>query len=131
MHLLPGRLRVYSEEIKTRPETEEPVRAMLQRIPGVLAVKTNRLTGSVTVTFDESVVSGYAILNALINVGAASNVIPLPLRKSVQRQNELTLSPAQKILLKRIAGTAFKLALPILVERYLGKSASKVIGSLV
>jgi hypothetical protein len=130
MHLLPGRLRIKSDAIKGRPATEHAVSGMLLRVPGVLTVRTNGITGSVTITFDEDRISGYAILNALIDVGAVSNVIPLP-RRTTPRQTEMVLSPAQKKLLLRLAGAAFKLALPVVVERCLGKSASRLISSML
>lgn len=54
VHLTPGRIRVVCEELKTDPKLRGFINKRLKEVAAIKTYQINRLTGSVTVEFDEA-----------------------------------------------------------------------------
>jgi hypothetical protein len=109
----------------------------LRKVSGILDSKINIGTGSIVVTHDATRVSSHAIVNFLIGRQWVDNVIPFPSKVNTgQPGNSLPLAsiPSRKIssqTINKVAGCVLKLMIPILAERYLGKSAAKMVAALI
>lgn len=146
MHLVPGRLRLRSESLKGDVEKAEAVHQILGEIRGIQDVKVSVITGSITIFFDQNKTTGHAILNFLIRMEWVANVIPFPKARLLSPGLELTTLPRVQYkntamtvlrkkpspqLMNKIVLSTVKFVLPILVERYLGKSASRFVASVL
>ncbi|WP_447984050.1 heavy-metal-associated domain-containing protein [Nitrospira sp. Nam74] len=65
VHVLDGRLRIRLTEVKRSAATAATVERMLRDLPGVKNAHANRMTGSVLVFFDSTVLTHQAILGKL------------------------------------------------------------------
>ena len=65
IHDIPGRLRIRVEAIKNNERTAAAIRDLLAAIPGVFSVRTNPLAGSVTATYDTTMLTSPEVLTSL------------------------------------------------------------------
>ena len=138
MHLQPGRLSLKSETLVGNIADTQLVHNHLRMIKGVLDVKTSATTGFIGVLFNPERTSGHAILNYLIKERWIENVLPFPSQKQRTAKGgaptwvEGTLAAkAKPASINRLAMTAVKLVLPLIVGRYMGRSASKFVSSFL
>jgi hypothetical protein len=137
MHISPGRLRIRSLRLKGDDALGQKIVAELRSISGIIDSKINTTTCSIVVMHDAARVSSHAIVNFLIRHQWVDNVIPFPGKISRQRPN--SGRPTKAVLSRKISSQVMKasacclikLLIPVLTERYLGKTAGKIIATLV
>jgi hypothetical protein len=72
-HHVPGRLRLRDDAVKHNATELEAICAKFEAAPGVRSVTPNRLTGSVIIHYDTSVLPAGALSAALPECGLATN----------------------------------------------------------
>jgi hypothetical protein len=138
MDLQPGKLRLKSHALIGNLSASKLVHVQLCLIKGIIDVKTSAITGFITVRYNPDRTSGHAILNFLIEEKWIANVLPFPARK-LRANQETTADLVQKDIglkarnpnINRLAMTAVKLILPLIIGRYMGKSASRFVSSFL
>jgi hypothetical protein len=66
IHRVPGRIRVQSPAIRRNEAVADEAKAFLENVSGITFVKTNVLTGSLLIRYDETVTTAEAILNRMM-----------------------------------------------------------------
>jgi hypothetical protein len=138
MDLQPGKLRLKSHALIGNLSASKLVHMQLCSIKGILDVKTSAITGFIIIRYNPDRTSGHAILNYLIEEKWIANVLPFPTRK-LDANPHRTAEVVQKDIgvkarhqnINRLAMTAVKLVLPLIVARYMGKSASRFVSSFL
>lgn len=136
MLLQPGRLSLKSDTLVGNVADTNLVHAHLRTIKGVIDVKTSATTGFIGVQYNPERTSGHAILNYLIKERWIENVLPFPSQKKTHRRAtswvEGTLVAKPKSAnFNRLAFTAVKFVLPLIVGRYMGRSASRFVSTFL
>ena len=137
MHISPGRLRIRSLRVRGNNALALGIVAKLQHVSGVLNSKVNTTTGSIVVTHDVKSVSAYGLINFLILHQWVDNVIPFPNNALSPRlpqacpERRKSSTKMTSPLANKYAIRLLKLFIPVLTERYLGKSAGKIVAALI
>ncbi len=66
IHDVPGRLRVKTPLIKSRPQMADEVRTALGAVTGINSVTVNTVTGSIVIYYDARLITSKAVLDILI-----------------------------------------------------------------
>lgn len=127
MHLLPGRVRIIAKPMRGNAQVESVVHTSLKRLKGVQTVRTSIVSGAISVRFDAEEISPYRILNALIRLDLIPNVLPINSRHIGRKVHRATPQTNTKQLFLAVASTAVKLALPILLGKYVGRPAARAL----
>ena len=138
MHLQTGRLSLKAETLVGNIDDTKLVHAGLGTIKGVLEIRTSAVTGFIGIKYNPNRTSGYAILNYLIKERWIENILPFPKHK-IRSANNVTATWVPSSLdrkprqtnINRLAITAAKLVLPLIVGRYVGRSASRFVSSFL
>jgi hypothetical protein len=132
MLLQTGTLSLKSDALVGNFADTNLVHAHLQKIKGVLEVQTNAETGFIFVQYNPEKTSGHAILNYLIKENWIQNVLPFPTKRHSATNTkaaswvEGTLEDKSRTKhINRLAITAIKLVLPLIIGKYVGRSASR------
>lgn len=65
IHHVPGRLRIRTRKLKRDAGRAKAAEQLLQSIDGIISVRANEITGSITLTYERDTVSSEAILSTL------------------------------------------------------------------
>jgi hypothetical protein len=138
MLLQTGRLSLKSEALVGNIANTNLVHAHLRTIKGVLDVQTSSTTGFIGVQYNPERTSGHAILNYLIKENWIENVLPFSAKKHTANtrnaaswvEGTLAGKPRTKHI-NRLAITAVKLVLPLIIGKYIGRSASRFVSNLL
>ena len=138
MHLQTGRLSLKAKTLVGNIDGTNLVHAHLRTIKGVLEVKTSSVTGYIEVQYNPALTSGHAILNYLIKERWIENILPFP-KPNLRSSNNVTAAWVPSKLdrkprqtnINRLAITAAKFVLPLIVGRYMGRSASRFVSSFL
>jgi copper chaperone CopZ len=110
VHHVPGRLRVKAPSLKGHDARAVRVKERLEALPGIIGVKVNKTTGSVTVKYDVDQQSHHALLDALHHDGltipphAASAIPSRPSKQSIGRKvGDAVISKVLETILERTA----------------------------
>lgn len=120
LHHVPGRLRVRSPVLKRNEGKADDVRRLLEAAEGVISVKVNAITGSITIHYDPATVTKAGILAILRGQDC------LPSEAELARQNESSATPAA-----RIGRTFGETAAKVLVEMMIERFAAAAVGALI
>jgi hypothetical protein len=138
MLLQTGRISIKSEALVGNIVETNLAHAHLRTIKGVLDVQTSSDTGFISVQYNPERTSGHAILNYLIRENLIENVLPFPAKKHIAT-NSIAASLVEGTLeektraahINRLAITAVKIVLPLIIGKYLGRSASRFVSNLL
>lgn len=95
IHLTPGRIRIKVPGLQRNDYLAEKIHNALENIDGINQVKTNLLTGTLLVHFDENLVHGLSIIICVDDHRKKYNY-PVPLQ---DKQNPMISRRAYKIFL--------------------------------
>jgi hypothetical protein len=129
LHHVPGRLRVCLPPIKRNATAARATCAAIVRTPGVTAVESNILTGSVIIRYDPAAVSFDALVDAL----AATNHVDRT-RLALPPGSAATTADAWQTVADGVAHggwVVFRAASSVLVEKLVERSATALIGALL
>lgn len=128
VHRLPGRVRLQLPLLKGAPDQLGAAVTQLQATCGVTCARGSALTGTLTIHFDEDRVRAGQIVGKLARAGFSGPVIQLPRAQRVAPPDlPAWVKPAAKVALMLAA----RALLPAVAERLLGRTAAKVIGTLI
>ena len=119
IHHVPGRIRVRTPHLKNRPLRADEISRGLRERQGVRSVRMNVVTGSVTVTFAPSVISGEAILDQLSRSGVVD--------PSRSVSNDEVVGEAAS----RAGALVAKAAAGVVIDRLLAGTSLGVLAALV
>lgn len=68
VHLVPGRVRLKSKQLRALPELAQKLHVAFQAIPGMQSVEVNATTGSVLILYDRQVIAADGSLERLAHV---------------------------------------------------------------
>lgn len=68
VHLVPGRVRLKSKQLRTVPDLAQKIRGAFRAIPGMQSVEVDDLTGSVLFLYDRQTIASEGSLERLARV---------------------------------------------------------------
>jgi Heavy metal associated domain 2 len=68
VHLVPGRVRLKSKQLRELPRLAQQLRGAFQAIPGMQSVEVNMATGSVLILYDRQAIAADGSLERLAGV---------------------------------------------------------------
>lgn len=68
VHLVPGRVRLKSKQLRTVPTLAQKIRGAFRGIPGMQSVEVNAVTGSVLILYDRQLIAADGSLERLAHV---------------------------------------------------------------
>jgi len=106
VHEVPGRLRVKSPFIKGNTPSTEEIESLVKKLPGIVSVSSNPVTGSVVVNYDSTSISSQEILMMFSREGYFDP--SKAVRRDTQLQDKLT--PTGRFIGKALLGLLIEMA---------------------
>jgi hypothetical protein len=142
IHQTTGRLRVRTPVLKDEVDVARRSAERLACVVGVIAVKANACTGSITIHYDVAAVNAALLIRRLTDEGLLEGIIGFPTTFSGRRPKTVALSAMVEVAggegririsprTRRVLVATAKLVLPIVAERFFGKPGRALVSALL